>query len=286
MEAMQSDVETSRLLSKLLELLLMNDVVAAFNEYFEVVDARSPELLRHAFHLRYRVYCIEQRAPGFEASKYPMEMESDDYDRHSSHMLLRHRPSGEFVGTARLILPDPLDPKKPFPTEQHTQLDPALIDMSKVSRRHTGEISRLVVIRRFARRRDEPLHALEKGANIEKWSPTNQRRFPHPLLALAVGIVRMSAEHNITHWLSVMEPSLNRLLGLYGLQLDPVGPIIEHHGQRGPFYVDLVKMLDRMYKDYNQFWELVTDYGRIKPISSEYTQSSVSNSERLLEVVE
>ena len=43
----------------------MNDMVAAFNEYFEVVDAYSPELLREVFHLRYQVYCIEQRAPGF-----------------------------------------------------------------------------------------------------------------------------------------------------------------------------------------------------------------------------
>lgn len=264
----------------------MNDVVAAFNEYFEVIDARSPELLRHAFQLRYQVYCIEQRAPGFEASKYPTEMESDEYDCHSSHILLRHRPSGEFVGTARLILPHPQVPTRPFPTEQHTRLDPALIDMNKVPRRHTGEISRLVVIRRFARRRDEPLHALEKGANIEKWSPINKRRFPHPLLALAVGIIRMSAEHNVTHWLSVMEPSLNRLLSLYGLQLDPVGPIIEHHGQRGPYYVDLIKMLDRMYKDHNQFWELVTDYGRVRPISGEDMQSSVSASESLLEAVE
>lgn len=264
----------------------MNDVVAAFNEYFEVIDAHSPELLHHAFKLRYQVYCIEQRAPGFEASKYPAEMESDEYDPHSSHILLRHRPSGEFVGTARLILPDPLDPKKLFPTEQHTRLDPALIDMGNLPRRHTGEISRLVVVRRFARRRDEPLHAIEKGANIEKWNPTSKRRFPHPLLALAVGIIRMSVERNVTHWLSVMEPSLNRLLSLYGLQLDPVGPIIEHHGQRGPYYVDLVKMLERMHKDYNEFWELVTDYGRLRPISSEYTQSSVSDSGHLLEAVE
>lgn len=264
----------------------MNDIVAAFNEYFEVIDVCSPELLRRAFQLRYQVYCIEQRAPGFEASKYPTEMESDHYDRHSSHILLRHRPSGEFVGTARLILPDQLDPKKLLPTEQHTRLDPALIDMSKVPRRHTGEISRLVVIRRFARRRDEPLRALQQGANLEKWDPVNKRRFPHPLLALAVGIIRMSAENNITHWLSVMEPSLNRLLSLYGLQLDPVGPIIEHHGQRGPYHVDLIKMLDKMYKNHHQFWELVTDYGRVRPISGKSTQSFIPAAEPLLEAVE
>jgi N-acyl amino acid synthase of PEP-CTERM/exosortase system len=247
----------------------MNDMVDAFNEYFEVVDVYSPELLRDVFRLRYQVYCIEQRAPGFEASKYPAEMESDDYDCHSSHILLRHRPSGAFVGTARLILPDPHNPEKLFPTAQHTKIDPALIAISKLPRQHIGEISRLVVVRRFARRKNELLHALEKGTGVEEWAPTSQRRFPHPMLALAVGIIRMSVQHNITHWFSVMEPALNRLLGLYGLQLDPVGPITDHHGLRRTYYVDLIKMLDRMYKDHNQFWELVTDYGRVRPVPSE-----------------
>ena len=244
----------------------MNDVVAAFNEYFEIIDANSPELLSEVFHLRYRVLCIEQRAPGFEASSYPAQMESDGYDRHSSHILLRHLPSDKFVGTARLILPDPLDPHKLFPTERHTQFDPTLIDTGKLPRQSTGEISRLVVVRRFSRRRDELLHALENEMHVEKWAPTIQRRFPHPMLALAVGIIHMSVEHRINHWLSVMEPALNRLLGLYGLQLDPVGPIIDHHGLRRPYYADLVQMLDRMHKNHKQFWELVTDYGRVRPV--------------------
>ena len=77
----------------------MNDMVAAFNEYFEVIDANSPELLRDVFRVRYQVLCVEQRAPGFEPSRYPEEMESDDYDRHSSHILLRasslRRPMSE-----------------------------------------------------------------------------------------------------------------------------------------------------------------------------------------------
>ena len=71
----------------------MNDVVAAFHEYFEIIDANSPELLREVFRLRYQVLCVEQRAPGFEPSNYPDGLESDQYDRHSSHILLRHRPS-------------------------------------------------------------------------------------------------------------------------------------------------------------------------------------------------
>jgi N-acyl amino acid synthase of PEP-CTERM/exosortase system len=255
----------------------MNDVVAAFNEYFEIIHVDSPELLRDVFRLRYQVLCIEQRAPGFEASNYPLGLESDDYDRHSSHILLRHRLSGEFVGTARLILPDPLNPEKLFPTEQHTRFDPALLDGNKLPRQNTGEISRLFVVRRFKQRRGELPHACKNETDSGIPIPIKRRRFPHPVLALAVGIISMSIEHNITHWFSVMEPALNRLLSLYGLQLDPVGPITDHHGLRRPYYVDLTKMLDRMYENHNEFWELVTNYGRVTPIRQEQALARASN---------
>jgi N-acyl amino acid synthase of PEP-CTERM/exosortase system len=65
-----------------------------------------------------------------------------------------------------------------------------------------------------------------------------------------------------------MEPALNRLLALYGLHLDPVGPLIDHHGLRRPYYADLVQMLDRMHKNHKQFWELVTDFGKVRPAAA------------------
>jgi N-acyl amino acid synthase of PEP-CTERM/exosortase system len=244
----------------------MNDIVAAFNEYFKIIDADSPELLRDVFHLRYQVLCIEQRLPGFEAWNYPAEMESDDYDRHSSHVLLQHRPSGGFLGTARLILPDSLNPNKPFPIEQHTQFDPALFDISKLSRQNTAEVSRLLILRRFRQRRSDGDESDNKKIVVEDCDTKKQRRFPHPILALVAGLMRMSVEHNITHWFSVMDPSLNRLLGLYSLQFDAIGPLTDYHGPRRPYCLDLIKMLDRMHKNHNPIWELITDFGRIKPL--------------------
>ncbi|MBA4143160.1 MAG: PEP-CTERM/exosortase system-associated acyltransferase [Nitrosospira sp.] len=246
----------------------MNDIVAAFHEYFEVIYADTPELLHEVFRLRYQVLCIEQRLPGFDASCYPEGYERDSYDGHSSHILLQHRPSGDFVGTARLILPLPTRPEKPFPVELHTRLEPKLFDSTKLPRRHTAEVSRLLVIRRLRQRREDSgkfdSELIIKEAGVKKL-----RRFPHPILALVVGLVRMSVERDITHWISIMDPALNRLLGLYGLQHDPVGPIIEHHGQRRPYHANLTITLDRMYKNHNQIWELLTDFGRIQPIPTE-----------------
>lgn len=267
---MRSKVSNADILQfplKLPELIRMNDVVAAFNEYFEVMDADSSKLQREVFRLRYQVLCIEQRLPGFEASRYPDEYECDAYDDHSSHILLRHRPSGDFVGTARLILPDPLAPEKPFPIEQHTGLDPRF-SIDALPRYRTAEVSRLLIVRRLGRRKGED-RGIGNKAVVEENSTGKQRRFPHPILALVVGLMRMSAKHKITHWLSIMDPALNRLLSLYGLQHDAVGPIAEYHGQRRPYHVDLSSMLDRMHKDHNQIWELITDYGRVVPMCPE-----------------
>ncbi len=251
---------------------MTNDMLSAFDEYFEIITADTPELLEQSFHLRYTVLCIEARAPGFEAAHYPDGMEIDEYDRHAHHILLRHRSTNSFIGSARLIFPDPANPEKPFPAEQHTQINPALIDISKLPRQHTVEISRFILLGKYSRRREERRRS-ETRPNGDQRDPSNRRRFPHPMLAISVGIIRMCIRLGITHWFSVMEPSLNRLLGLYELQLDPIGPLIDYHGPRRPYYAEISKVMDRMQKNNYQIWELVTDQGKIQPISTALDQA-------------
>lgn len=251
---------------------MTNDMLNAFNEYFEVILADTPELLEQSFHLRYAVLCIEARAPGFEATHYPDELETDEHDCHAHHILLKHRPTDSFIGSARLIFPDPLNPGKPFPAEQHTQIDPALIDISKLPRQRTIEISRFILLGKYSRRREERRRS-DAPPGGEQRDPSNRRRFPHPMLAISVGIIRTCARLGITHWLSVMEPSLNRLLGLYGLQLDPIGPLVDYHGPRRPYHAEISKVMNRMQKNNCQVWELVTDQGNIQPVSTAPDQS-------------
>ena len=258
-----------------------NDMLSAFDEYFEIITADTPELLEEVFRLRYTVLCVEAHAPGFEATHYPDGMETDDYDCHAHHILLKHRPSGKFIGSARLIFPDPSNPAKPFPLEQHTQVDPALIDPSELSRQRTVEISRFVLLGKFSRRREERRRS-EAWSKGDQRDPGNRRRFPHPRLAIAVGIVRMCIRQGITHWLSAMEPALNRLLGLYQLQLDPVGPLVDYHGPRRPYYAEISKVLDRMRTNNRPIWELVTDRGKVLPLSPVYRPERTLNARNMV----
>ena len=78
-------------------------------------------------------------------------MEKDEYDPHSAHILLKHRSSGRFIGTVRLVLQDPFNPDKAFPVEKNLQFDPNLIDISRLPRQHLAEISRFAILRQFSR---------------------------------------------------------------------------------------------------------------------------------------
>ena len=264
----------------------MNDMYNNFQKYFEIVLADTAELLEDVYRIRYQVLCVEQRLPGFEASLYPNKLEKDCYDDHSSHVLLRHLPSGNFIGTVRLILNDPLQPEKLLPIELYGQLDPALCNIRALPPHQTGEISRFVIVGQFERRKGDRRRddgAIEKtegnvvaserrstdrinGNTVTRERRSADRRVTPPLaLLLAAGIVRLCAKQSINNWLSVMDPALNRLLGFYGLELNPIGPLVDYHGQRRSYFAKVEDVLNRMYQEHHDAWEVVTDCGKYNP---------------------
>lgn len=248
----------------------MNELIEAFNEYFEIVPvpANASELRAEMFRLRYEVLCEELHLSGFEPNVN--RQEKDEYDDRSVHCLLRHRPTGTIAGTVRLILCDPNDPERPFPTEQYAShvLDPKKANPSQLPRQHTAEMSRFVLSKRFRSREGEDRYAF--GAGKYDMAPhgstgRDRRHFPHPLLGLMVGVVFMAAQQQITYWYASMEPVLNRLLRRFAVDLTPVGPSIEFHGVRQPHVDAVMAVLERTYKRRRDVWELVTDQGRLWP---------------------
>lgn len=241
----------------------MVDLIDSFSEHFEVQPVDTAALKEVAYRLRFEVYSKEICLPGFEAWRYPDGLETDEYDAHSHQCLVRHKPTETWVGLVRLILTPPQDTDKPFPVETFAQDS---IDRSKVAglpRQQTAEITRLILSNRF-RRRPEESQSSFGGAELPA-PATRKRRFPHPVLALMVGTMRMSVEHDVTHWLAGMEPRLNRLLQRFGLDLEPVGPEIEYHGIRRPYLGEVSAVMGSAYQHNRPIWELLTDYGRLYP---------------------
>jgi len=241
----------------------MNDIEAAFHQYFEIIDADTPELLKTVFDLRYRILCVHNTFPDFGGSKFPDGLEKDEYDTRSIHILLCHKPTGTYIGTTRLILPKLKDPADKFPTELNTRFYPDFV-LDPSSRSHTAEISRFAILNDFFKRKGE-YSMLSQPTKMEGGTQ-ERRRFPHPMLALVVGIIQLCAQRNIYHLISSMEPALNRLLGFYGLQMNPIGPSTDYHGLRAPHYIYLLDLLDKIHQEHHSLWELVTDHGKIWPV--------------------
>ena len=229
----------------------ISDPVSYFDQYFEVVPANNFELQRAAYRLRFEVYCKQLRFPGFEPHRFPTAMETDCYDHRSKHCLLRHRDTGEWAGLVRLVLADPKDPDKPFPTEIQAASSLDERCLSDIDRREVGEISRLIVAPNFRKRR---------GEYVTPYGSADPR-LPLPLLGLLAGAMRLSAENDVKYWLAVMEPHLNRLLRRLGLSLEPIGPAVSFCGTRYPCLGEVSAVLRSAGQTNPDAWSIITTIG-------------------------
>lgn len=244
----------------------MSDLASAFEKYFEIVPASSPELQQEFFHLRYQVYSEEMQLPDFEPWRFPDSCETDEYDQlnRSVSCLLRHRRTGSVVGGVRLVFCDPSDLSKPFPIETHAghYFDPTLFDLAQLPRRTTAEISRLMLAKRFRSRGREILypHGMDNSSSQKK--SDDRREFPHPILGLLVALVQLSSYYGITHWYAAMEPVLNHRLRRFAANLKPIGPPVDYYGIRQPHLDTVSQVLTRIFRQHHDIWDLVTDHGK------------------------
>ncbi len=225
----------------------IGDVTAALSSFrsrYAVQVADSAELIQEAYCLRHQVYCTER---GYEPGTGGLE--TDMFDAHSSHAVVRERHNGRVVGTVRLILPL-ADNQRSLPTQQ--LCTPGLLDGLPI--RTTAEVSR------FAVSKDR------RGADAMADSLLR--------LSLVQGAVRMSRDHGVTHWCAVMERSLLRLLRTTAIHFSPVGPCVEYHGLRQPAVADLGAMLARMEQEQPKFWHFITGSGEFWPSQMEYSEAA------------
>jgi len=267
----------------------MNDSYKGFQSFFEIVIADTPELLEAVYRIRYQVLCVQNSFPDMNAADYPNQLEKDEYDNHACHALLRFKSSGAFVGAVRLIMNDPTNSARLFPVELNTQIDSQVCNFKTIDRSHTAEISRFVIVGQFDRRKEERRKASSEeppateDENIVIRTDTDRRsndrrRTPHLSLLLMAGVMRLSVMHNITNWLSAMEPALNRLLGFYGLNFNPAGPPVNYYGIRRPYCTTVSEVLSRMHSQYYDAWEVLTECGKYDPSSPPLREISIQES--------
>ena len=209
-------------------------------------------LLREIFKLRYEVYCLECHY--LPAEEFRNGLESDDYVDCSIHIAAFNLQE-EIVGTVRLVQPE-LSQLYPFQCHcsmfENYQMPP---------RELSAEISRLVVLKTYRRRRGDSMEGvskdfLEQGSvnSIKPHGGGDRRKGNSPLLLLGMyrEMYRYSRHNGIRYWYAAMERSLARSLDKMGFRFVPIGPQTDYYGPVTPFIVDLDELNERLYRE-NRF---------------------------------
>jgi len=239
---------------------LVNSIIDVFNDYFETVPAVSDELKNEVYRLRYQVYCMET---GFEnAENHPNEMEFDVYDRHSAHYLIRHRKSGDFAATARLILPGANSSETLFPLEIYSRIDNVEV-LKPVSRNNLAEASRFCISKTFRRRKNDfnILTPVDRNWLEERAQQIHGSSY-HIILALIACLIRMSHENNIYYWYAILHPDLAYFFSSFGIRFVEIGPLIDYHGKQKPYLIKINDLLQEAAQKDSTYWDMLTNKGQ------------------------
>ena len=206
-----------------------------FAQYLQPQIALANEYKQEVYNLRHQVYCEELH---YEDEK-PDQIECDEFDERSIHCCIRHLGSQQLAGTVRLITansPDELLPLQKFcPTAlTHSDLHP-----QQFLPRQICEISRLAVPAAFRKRQSDQFAGVETGAiNESTFSVQELRFFPYIAISLYMAAITMTYKTRRFHTFVMMEPRLARSLNFVGIHFQPIGPCIDYHGKRAPYYID------------------------------------------------
>ena len=217
------------------------DLGEGFRQLFELTVALDEPTLDEVFRVRHDVYC---RDLGWEPIRDDGR-ESDEFDRHSFHCLLRKRGTRESVGCTRLILARPEDPGYPLPFEGSCDavLDRSIADPARMPRDTLGEVSRLAVLHAFRQRKGEASAAVSiSDGDFAERGPTS--RFPFIPVSLYLGVAAVARLLDVEHVFVLTEPRLASHFARIGFDIRAVGGEIEHHGVRVPSLLSSSKVVE------------------------------------------
>jgi N-acyl amino acid synthase of PEP-CTERM/exosortase system len=92
---------------------------------------------------------------------------------------------------------------------------------------------------KFRRRQSDKFKGASTGAiNTHSYSDTELRCFPFIAIGLYLSAASVVIEKDIKHTFVMMEPRLARSMRFVGIQFEQIGPTINYHGKRAPYYIN------------------------------------------------
>ena len=196
---------------------------------YEAVIADTEPSRSIAYRLRYQVYCLET---GFEDPlHFDTKEESDEFDAHSIHFLIRCTNTGGWLASARLVI---RQEQGPLPVESHCRIDPARLGALS---RPDGEVSRLLIVRR------DPL--VGPVSRFEAEGLLSART--EMLRRLLIGLCSRARDLGLQNLGFFLAPSLKRVLTRLGIEARLIGDPCHHRGVRHPYLGNVTQALEALY---------------------------------------
>ena len=234
----------------------VTSIAKHFSTYLAPLLAQSEEEKHSVYSIRHQVYCEELK---FEAENKARQ-ETDEFDRHSLHCLIRHKRSGSYAGTVRLVRP--LESGEQIPIQKYClkSISPDKINPSDFAPSEICEISRLAVPNEFRRRSADKYSGAAVGAiNESIYSEEELRCFPFIAIGLYLSSAAMVIKNDIKHTFVMMEPRLARSMRFVGIQFEQIGPAIEYHGKRAPYYINPAILHDSLTPGFKLMLESIQE---------------------------
>ena len=229
-----------------------------YSKTFEIVQANTTELREECFRLRYNVYCLENP---FEP-KNDEEMERDEYDDEAVSFLLRHKSSGLFVGTTRVIRADPTAAHSSHgvPPAFNLAAKHGITLPSEYTPESAIEVSRFSISKTFRKRADDTQYP--KTYLAQELENDKARIIPCMTLGMIAAIYQLLVREDTEYVCVVMTAHLARLLKILGICFHPAGEAIEYHGTRQIFTLTRSEFIQSVSALRPEIVEILSDGGK------------------------
>lgn len=211
-----------------------NKVTKHFSTYLSTIEANSQAYKEAVYSIRHNVYCEELNYEPIRANGF----ETDEFDAFSAYCLIQHNVSKSFAGTVRMVTPT--NNEQQLPIEKYCLDTITDLEYSPLNfdRNDICEISRLAVPEEFRRRKSDQYKGAATGAfGKYTYSEDELRCFPMIAVGLYFSAAAISYKQKRPHVFVMMEPRLARGMGYVGIKFKQIGPVVDYHGKRAPYYI-------------------------------------------------
>lgn len=249
-----------------------------FSTYFDPQLASHQNLRQESFKIRHQVYCDELSFEPLQDSG----METDEFDPQSLICVIQHRVSQTYAGTVRIVCSNSDEELLPLEKYCEWSISEENIKPKDFPRNKICEISRLAVPASFRRRTSDQHKGAATGVIDEiNFSEKELRCFPFIAVGLYLSAAAIVVAKGIDHCFVMMEPRLARSMKMVGIEFTQIGPVVEYHGKRAPYYIDPHQMIAGLRPGFRALFEHIhKDLKSHNDISANFLESTILNAQK------